>query len=112
MKKLDLVLLCSVLTASAILGAVFFFALRGTGDVAVITVNGKEYARLPLSQNTSFTVSTEYGVNTVVVQDEHVYIKDADCPDRICVKTGYASEAKTVVCVPHKLTVSIESEVR
>ena len=112
MKKLDIIILASILALSLTFTAVFFFVFNGKGAVAVVTVDGDEYARLPLSDDTELVVSTNYGTNTVIVQNEQVYIKDADCPDKICVKTGRASETKTIICLPHRLTVQIETEGR
>ena len=110
MKKLDFVLLFCVLALALILFCVFFFALDGTGEIAVVTVDGVEYARLPLDTDTELTIKTDNGENLLVVEDGKVYIKNADCPDKTCVKTGYADEMKSIVCLPHKVTVTVEEE--
>ena len=110
MKKLDIFILCTVLLIALIFGIVFFILFNGNGSVAVISVNGSEYATLPLNKDTELVVLTEYGTNTVVVENNTVYIKDADCPDKLCVKMGSATETKTVICLPHRLSVSIETE--
>lgn len=110
MKKSDIFLLLAVVLTAALLFAVLFVLLDGTGAVAVITVDGEEYARLPLDTDTVLTVSTDYGTNVVVVKDGKVFVSEASCQDKICINTGNASEMRAIVCLPNKLSVSIEGD--
>lgn len=110
MKKTDVILLFCALALAAVLFCVFFFALDGSGAVAVVTVDGEEYARLPLDTDTELLVTTDSGTNLLVVKDGKVCITEADCPDRTCVKTGYADEMKSIVCLPHRVTVTVEEK--
>ena len=110
MKKNDVILLLIIVVAAAALFAVLHFALADSGDFAVVFVDGEEYARLPLDEDAVLTIKTEYGTNVLTVKDGQAYVTDADCPDKTCVKTGSADELKSIVCLPHKLTVTIESE--
>jgi hypothetical protein len=45
-----------------------------------------------------------------VIKDGRAYISEATCPDLICVRTGYADELKSIVCLPNEVTVSIEEK--
>ena len=108
MKKRDVILLLCILGISAVLLGIFYINSHGTADVAVITVDGEEYARLPLDEDTRIDIDTEYGKNTVVISDGKAFVEWADCPDGVCVRTGEASEMRSVVCLPHKLTVTLE----
>ena len=110
MKKKDIVLFLCIVASSILTFAVLWVTLSPRGDVAVISVNGEEYARLPLKEDAELWVSTEYGENLVVVKNGEVYIKEADCPDKVCVRTGKANALKSVVCAPHRLTVTVETE--
>ena len=110
MKKNDIILLSVIVVIAVIVFAVLYFVLSDKGDVAVVTVDGEEYARLPLDENTKLIIETEYGSNVLIINDGRVYIEDADCPDKTCVKTGEANEMKSIVCLPHRLTVTVESE--
>ena len=110
MKKKDILLFLSIIISSVIAFVALWLILSQNGDIAVISVNGEEYARLPLNEDTELLVSTEYGENLVVVEDGEVYILEADCPDKVCVKTGTANAMKSVVCAPHRLTVTVETE--
>ena len=110
MKKRDMILFVSIIASSLITLAALWLILTPRGEVAIVSVDGKEYASLPLDEDTELLVSTEYGENLVVVEDGEVYIREADCPDKVCVRTGKANALKSVVCAPHRLTVTVETE--
>lgn len=53
-------------------------------------------------------INTEDGSNTVEVHSGAIGVTDADCPDRICVDTGFIGDgAMPVICVPHKLMIVV-----
>ena len=106
--KTDIVILASLVAVAAAAFLLFSLLAKGKGERAVVAVDGEEYATLPLDEDTTIEVETERGYNLVVVEDGKVYVKEADCPDKRCVKSGAATELKTVVCLPHRLTISIE----
>ncbi len=76
----------------------------------LITVDGEEYMRLNLEEETDedFTIETEYGENEVVIKGGSVDVIYADCPNQVCVNTKEASEiGDLIVCLPHKLVIEI-----
>lgn len=109
MKKNDIILLVAVVICASALLAIFSAVYLGKGDTAVVKVNGEEYARLPLKHDTELLIHGDGGTNLLIIKDGKAYISEASCPDLICVKTGYADELKSIVCLPNKVTVSIES---
>lgn len=108
MKKNDILILCLALAVAAVIFVLCLALVGDDGAYAIITVDGEEYARLPLDENTELAVRTAYGENLVAVKDGKVYVKHADCPDKICMQAGEATELLPIVCLPHKLTVTIE----
>lgn len=108
--RTDLIILVSLVALSVVALALFSFVFKDKGKTAVVTVDGEEYATLSLDEDTVLEVNTERGYNLVVVENGSVYVKEADCPDKTCVKSGEATELKTVVCLPHRLTVSIDNK--
>lgn len=106
--KKDLIVIASIIAVSvAAIFAMRIFA-KG-GNKAVIYVDNEEIKVLPLSEDTEYTVKTEYGTNIVVVSDGKVFVTEADCRDKICVNTGKKSEVgDIIVCLPHKMVVSVE----
>lgn len=78
--------------------------------MVLVTVDGEEYRRVPLTADTdeTFTVETPWGYNTVTIRDGAVDVVEADCPNQICVETKAAKEiGDMIVCLPHKLVVEI-----
>ena len=42
--------------------------------------------------------------------DRAISVSDADCPDKICVKTAPVSDGiQPIVCMPHKLVIRVEA---
>lgn len=82
---------------------------RQPGGEAVITVDGRVAAVLPLNRDDTYVFRTEDGHgNTVVVENGRVCVSAADCPDRICVRQGRIFRVgESIVCLPHKLVVTV-----
>lgn len=78
---------------------------------AEITIDGKLYKKIPLSEHKGeeeFTVKTKNGYNLIKIKDQSVAIIDADCPDKICERPGFISKpGQSLVCLPHKLMVEV-----
>lgn len=54
--------------------------------------------------------SKEGGYNVVKIADGQIRISDADCPDKICVNTGFLLGSVPIVCLPHKLVIRYSYE--
>ena len=108
-RKADVWLVISLLGAAALLfGALYLFSPRGAE--AVISIDGDEHVRLPLSRDTEYELMLD-GVHThtVVVSEGAVSVSYAACPDQICVHHAPASRSgETVVCLPYRLSVTVE----
>lgn len=51
------------------------------------------------------------GSNTIGIKPGAIAVLDADCPDRLCVLTGYTdSTLLPIVCLPHGLIIRLEAE--
>ncbi|MBQ7718653.1 MAG: NusG domain II-containing protein [Clostridia bacterium] len=74
------------------------------GDKVIRTINLSE-----VNEPYEFKVQTDDGgYNIIYVENGKIMIKDSDCPDKICVKQGYAySGSLPIICLPHKLSVVI-----
>ena len=95
-----------------IAGGVWIYTLcnREAGGMAVITVDGEEMLRVSLSEPHTYIRQDQSGevLNTVVVRDGRVCVESANCPDQICVRTGWIEyDGQMIVCLPHKLIVTV-----
>lgn len=100
-----------LLLAAAIGMLAVRFAGTDNGSEVRITVDGEVYGTWPLSEDREIEVDTSYGHNLVVIADGEVFMQDADCPDRYCVRQGaIKSINKSIICLPHKLVVEVTGE--
>lgn len=103
------IIIAAVFLVSAAVSALFFFG--GGRRVAEIYVDGELYRTVDLdlvSGRESFTVETEKGVNVIEVERGRIRVSDADCPDKVCVGTGWLSGGDMpIVCLPHGLVIRL-----
>lgn len=108
MNKRDGILILVLLALAGVGYLVFTGSKRIEGNQVVITIDGAVYGSYPLDRNKEVEIETENGCNIVKIEDGKVYMEDADCPDRYCVKQGKISHSKeTLICLPHKLAVEV-----
>ena len=108
-RKNDIFLIGGIIIFALIALLLAFCFLGDSGDTVVVNVDGKEYARLPLGEDTELLIVGEDGeTNLLVIKDGEVRIVEASCKNQICVRTGAASALKTIVCSPNRVIVSIE----
>lgn len=109
MKKNDFKLIGIVV----ILAIICFVVLQLTnkdGASIIVTIDGKEYGTYSLEKDATVEIESEYGTNELVIKDHKAKVEDATCPDKLCVhqhaidKTG-----QTIVCLPHKMVITVEN---
>lgn len=77
--------------------------------MARVQIDGETVLELPLGQDTQVVLGDGGHTNTLVIKNGAAQVIAADCPDQVCVRQGairYSGES--IVCLPHKLIVSIE----
>ena len=108
LKRGDMWLFSALLLLAAALFVFHFAAPKKAGAAAKITVDNKTVATLPLSKDTTYKVETAAGYNLVVIENGRAFVREADCKNQICVKSrAIARAGESIVCLPHKMTVSI-----
>ena len=106
----DFLLIAAVILAAA--AAVFFFQVknRTSGTVyAIVEQDSKELMRLPLSEPGEYRISDGDSYNVIEIAEGGVRMKEADCPDQICVSRGLIQKSgQSIVCLPHRLVIRLE----
>lgn len=105
MKRLDLILIGSILLVSVALLLVINLN-KEPGAGVVVRVEGVEVGRYSLTVNATYSLNG--GTNVLHIEDGRAWLTDADCPDKLCVRQGKISkEGETITCLPNKLTVTV-----
>ena len=82
---------------------------RQTGGVARVQIDGETVMELPLSQDTRVELGEPGHGNLLIIENGTARVEQADCPDQVCVRQGAVHyNGESIVCLPHKLIVSIE----
>ena len=113
-KKTDLIIpAAGLIMAAAVLFRSYSLTFAtAVGNTAVVYVDGEEYGRYPLSQDTDIIIPGKCGFNNeLVIKNGEADIIDALCPDKICVHERKISRTgETLVCLPNRVVVEIEGE--
>jgi hypothetical protein len=109
--KNDIILAVIVIVVAAT-GLLLLNIFKTEGSFAVIKIDGIETERYPLSVNTEVVIETgDDGRNTLVIENNKAFMKNSNCPDKICdghSKVSYKGE--TIVCLPHKVVIEIVAD--
>ena len=105
-------ILLLLLVVSVVLCLVFFLPRKnGDKNTANVYVDGELVFSVDLTETTTFerTIETPGGYNVIQVDNGRIRVVDADCPDKVCVDTGWRTAGGApIVCLPHKLVIKIE----
>lgn len=104
----DIILIAFFLVVGAG-SAVLIWNRAGSGDVCVIkSVEGVQTIALPV--DTVVTLNGPVGRTVVEVRGKQVRVRDSDCRNKICVRTGWIkSSGQISVCAPNRVMVLVKS---
>jgi hypothetical protein len=106
----DVVLVALVL----ILSVGSFFSLPtvlGRGSTVFVEMKGMMMYKGDLAENRKVTVRGAHGDVRIQIKDGKVGVLFAECPNKICVRTGWRSRSgESIICVPNAVLIRIEGE--
>ncbi len=76
------------------------------GTEVRIEVDGKLKYTFPLSKDRTVEFNGVIGMTTVEIKGGKVRIKEAPCPNRVCIHQGWI-ESGALICLPNKVIVTI-----
>lgn len=92
--------------------ASIFFSIKSAEppSCAVVKISGAEFGSYPLNKPGEYKIKGENGIElTLVVESDGVSVKNAECPDKLCEKTGKITSAgQSIVCLPAKVSIALE----
>jgi len=115
-KIVGIILLIIVIIALGVT-SIYKASLKGSENIAVIKRAGVVLKTIDLNKIVKpqeFTLRTANGdYNTISVKHNSISIKDANCPHKECVKSGWISEpGQMIVCLPFKLIININGQAK
>lgn len=101
----DILLISVLLCLSLCIFGILMFN-REKGSTVIVEVSGKTVGVYSLDKNIEIEING--GSNHLVIKDGYVYLTDADCPDKTCVKTGKISySGQSIICLPNQVIIKI-----
>ena len=108
-KKGDAVIVALLLVGAA--GIWGLFAAQQTGSLyGEIWQDGKQIHQIRLSDSyeNTIVVTGENYTDTIEISGSKMRFVSADCPDRVCVHTGWISKSgQLAVCIPNRVMIRI-----
>lgn len=115
-KKMDIVIIAVLLILSFTPHLIFFkTSQKGSkNNYAIIKVDGKIHKKIDLSnvkKSEKVNLNLPNGKNTLLIKNNSIQMKSANCNDALCVKQGNISKVgQTIICLPHKLIIEIKGD--
>lgn len=99
-----------VLCLLALSRALYLYAARGGGGArAEVAVDGEVVALLSLGENMVYSPPGMRAVR-IAVRDGSVGFVASDCPDKVCVHSGFLSlRGQSAVCLPNRVVVRVSA---
>ncbi len=106
--KTDIIMLV-LLVVAGLIGFISVKAFMKKGGTVRVSVDGVTVKTVSLDDDGEYRIEGyDGGYNLLVVKNGKAGIKEADCPDKLCVKQGKVSkEGESVICLPHRVVVEI-----
>ena len=107
----DIILIICLLLI-AVLGIIYLFNFRKTGDRVKVTVDGEIFGIYSLNQDLTLDIHSDKDkMNRLIIKEGKVYMESATCPDGICVKhKPVFRDGESIICLPNGVVVTIISD--
>lgn len=118
MNKKNLLVVAAVAMAAVLLLIVSLTVRpqKAEEDVVIISVDGKEYRRVPLTEPQVVTIEQADGcVNVVEVTAQGAVMRSSTCDNQLCVGMGevtvdnwpYRANQQFIICLPNRVSVEL-----
>lgn len=113
MKNRIWIIIFSLLLISCAVWWIFISSAPSQSKTVGIYQNGSLIEKIDLNSVTAereIALTGEYGTNTIYISQDHIEMKSAECPDKLCVKHGELKESGApIVCLPNRVVIKFEN---
>ncbi len=104
MKKGDIIIVLSVLSAAVIILLVFLLS-GANAQTVKISKNNEVIHTAPLNSDTVFDLET----NLIKIEKGRVWVESATCKNQVCVNhKAISKNGEVIACLPNKVIIEIE----
>ena len=111
-----------LIIAAVVLAAALLLVLSGMGrtqvqeDMVIISVDGREYLRVPLSKPQTVTIAQGDGIENVVeITADGAVMRSSTCDNQLCVGMGkvtrenweFRPNGAFIICLPNRVSVEL-----
>ena len=109
LKKRDIILIVSLLVVGIIALVIWHFVYSVDGKYVTIEQRDNLIGIYPLNVDKEIEIEHRGEVvNKIVIEDGYCYMKEAKCPDHLCIKQGKVNKSgQTIVCLPNRVVVTV-----
>ena len=105
----DVFLIIGLIILTIIMSVVIYKEQKTESLVVEISIDGKIVESHFLDEDYETMLSSG---NKIIIKDSEVYIEEANCPDKLCIKQGHIHKVnESIICLPNKLVVRIVENV-
>lgn len=110
-KNDKILLLVIAILCVMVLLAYKFWPKKAAFQVEIL-VDGKLVQTCDLSQNQTMPIKVgDKTTNILEISNHQAYMKEADCPDHLCIKQGkIAYGGESIVCLPNRVVIQVKSD--
>ena len=84
----------------------FMPMLKTDSDTAGVFQDGVLLYKIDITKDdATYTVEYEGRENVICVQNGEIFVKEAECPDQVCVLHGALDGVEPIVCLPNRLVI-------
>lgn len=85
--------------------------LDSPGSIVIIELKDKPVYKGDLMEDRKVTIKGDYGDVRIQIKDGKVAVVYAECPNKVCVRTGWRSlSGESIICVPNRVIIRILGE--
>lgn len=107
--KKDLIIIFVLFALSLMLFLFFSFYTKGQSKYVQIIYDGNIVDTLPIDKDIEYNPQSNNNI-VIEIKDNKARFKTSDCPDKVCVNTGWlSSPGQTAVCLPNKVSIVIQT---
>lgn len=111
MHRKEKIFILTALLLAVIVASFFYLCSRDEKpSIVIIQFDGKEYQRASLQHDQTILIQNENNYNEIMIQNKQVSMKQASCPDQVCVHQGIIDHAPNmIICLPNRVSIEIQS---